>query len=215
MPRAQARGVAALVQNDTRIAGRVRADGVHIDTGLADLAAAVEKLRPKLIVGAGGLRSRHEAMTAGEANPDYLFFGRLDGDNEDDVFEQGARPRRLVVVGLRDPGDRDGRADDRLGRDGGARGNRVRRPVPRRLRRPARSGRGGGGGQPPSRPHGGDRGMSRILEGLAALALSAAAAAAQIVLTPDAQQLPPRCRHRAHRRPWPSRHRRPTRQRAL
>jgi thiamine-phosphate pyrophosphorylase len=86
VPRAQARGAAALVQNDTRIAGRAKADGVHIDSGMADLAAAVEKLRPKLIVGCGGLRSRHEAMTAGEANPDYLFFGRLDGDTEDDVF---------------------------------------------------------------------------------------------------------------------------------
>lgn len=86
VPRAQARGAAALVRNDTRIAGRARADGVHIDTGMADLAAAVEKLRPKLIVGAGGLRSRHEAMEAGEANPDYLFFGRLDGDTEDGIF---------------------------------------------------------------------------------------------------------------------------------
>src|SRR5690349_17972808 len=52
VPRAQARGAAALVQNDTRIAGRARADGVHVDAGIADLAAAVEKLRPRLIVGA-------------------------------------------------------------------------------------------------------------------------------------------------------------------
>lgn len=88
VPRAQARGAAALVQNDTRIAGRSRADGVHIDTGIADLAAAAGKLRPKLIVGAGGLRSRHEAMLAGEANPDYLFFGRLDGDTGDDIFHK-------------------------------------------------------------------------------------------------------------------------------
>ncbi len=88
VPRAQARGAAALVQNDTRIAGRTRADGVHIDTNIADLTAAIEKFRPKLIVGAGGLRSRHEAMVAGEANPDYLFFGRLDGDRDDDTFHK-------------------------------------------------------------------------------------------------------------------------------
>ena len=88
VPRAQARGVAALILNDTRIAGRTHADGVHIDTGIADLAAATGKLRPKLIVGAGGIRSRHEAMEAGEANPDYLFFGRLDGDRDDDVFHK-------------------------------------------------------------------------------------------------------------------------------
>lgn len=84
--RAQSRNVAAIVQNDTRIAGRTRADGVHVDTGITDLAAASGKLRPKMIVGAGGIRSRHDGMVAGEANPDYLFFGRLDGDSEDDVF---------------------------------------------------------------------------------------------------------------------------------
>ena len=88
VPRAQARGAAALVQNDTRIAGRARADGVHVDSGLSDLRAAVEKLRPKLIVGAGGFRTRHDAMAAGEANPDYLFFGRLDGDTGDDIFDK-------------------------------------------------------------------------------------------------------------------------------
>jgi thiamine-phosphate pyrophosphorylase len=88
VPRAQARGAAALVRNDTRIAGRARADGVHIDAGLADLKTAVEKLRPKLIVGAGGFRTRHDAMAAGEANPDYLFFGRLDGDTGDDIFDK-------------------------------------------------------------------------------------------------------------------------------
>ena len=88
VPRAQARGVAALVHNDTRIAGRAHADGVHVDSGVADLSTAVQKLRPKMIVGAGGLRSRHEAMTAGEADPDYLFFGRLDGDTEDDIFHK-------------------------------------------------------------------------------------------------------------------------------
>jgi thiamine-phosphate pyrophosphorylase len=87
-PAAQARGVAVLVHNDTRVAGRARADGVHIDSGPADLAAAVEKLRPKLIVGAGGFRTRHDAMIAGEANPDYLFFGRLDGDNADTIFRK-------------------------------------------------------------------------------------------------------------------------------
>jgi thiamine-phosphate pyrophosphorylase len=85
-PAAQARGVAVLVHNDTRVAGRARADGVHIDTSLADVAETAEKLRPKLIVGAGGARTRHDAMALGEANPDYLFFGRLDGDNAGGIF---------------------------------------------------------------------------------------------------------------------------------
>jgi len=86
VPVAQSRSAAALVHNDTRIAGRARADGVHVDTGPADLGIAIETLRPARIVGAGGLRSRHDAMLAGETNPDYLFFGRLDGDTGESIF---------------------------------------------------------------------------------------------------------------------------------
>ena len=79
-PIAQAHGVAALVSADTRIAARVGADGVHIDTGIDDLRLAVEAFRPKRIVGAGGVASRHEAMTVGELDPDYVFFGNLATD---------------------------------------------------------------------------------------------------------------------------------------
>lgn len=87
VPIAAARGVATLIHNDTRIAGRTGADGVHVDSGAADLADAVAGLRPKKkIVGAGGIRSRHEAMLAGEADPDYVFFGRLDGDTGEAIF---------------------------------------------------------------------------------------------------------------------------------
>src|SRR4051812_5228026 len=66
VPIAAARGVAALIHNDTRIVGRAGADGVHVDSSAADLADAVAALRPKRIVGAGGIRSRDEAMRAGE-----------------------------------------------------------------------------------------------------------------------------------------------------
>lgn len=86
VPLAQSRNVAAVVHNDTRIAGRARADGVHIDTGPADLRIAIDTFRPAKIVGAGGLHSRHDAMLAGEANLDYLFFGRLDGDTGESIF---------------------------------------------------------------------------------------------------------------------------------
>jgi len=88
VPIAIARNAAALIQNDSRIAGRVGADGVHIDTGLTDLAAATAALRPKKIVGAGDLKSRHDAMLAGDAGPDYVFFGRLDGDTGDAIFDK-------------------------------------------------------------------------------------------------------------------------------
>ncbi|MBN9011189.1 MAG: thiamine phosphate synthase, partial [Rhizobiales bacterium] len=79
-----------IVENDTRVAGRVGADGVHVTTSIPDLRDAIASLRPRKIVGAGNLRSRHEAMEAGELNPDYVFFGRLDGDNNDGIFDKTA-----------------------------------------------------------------------------------------------------------------------------
>jgi thiamine-phosphate pyrophosphorylase len=86
VPIAQDAGTAAILQGDTRIVGRTQADGVLIDTGPADLAAAVAAMRPKRMIGAAGIASRHDALTAGEASPDFLFFGRLDGDIADGVF---------------------------------------------------------------------------------------------------------------------------------
>ena len=77
-PIAQGRDVAVLVRNDTRAGGRAKADGVHVDTGPADLAAALETFHPAGIVGAGGLHTRHEAMEAGDTATDYVFFGDLD-----------------------------------------------------------------------------------------------------------------------------------------
>jgi thiamine-phosphate pyrophosphorylase len=88
MPIAEARGVATLVHNDTRVAGRVRADGVHVDTGIDDLAAAVAAAKGKRMVGAGGVTSRHDAMLLSEAEPDYLFFGLLDGDRSPEIFDK-------------------------------------------------------------------------------------------------------------------------------
>jgi thiamine-phosphate pyrophosphorylase len=86
VPIAHSYDVAALIHNDTRIAGRTGADGVHVDTGLDDLAAAITAFHPNRIVGAGGLASRHDAMLAGEAQPDYVFFGRLGGDAGAGIF---------------------------------------------------------------------------------------------------------------------------------
>jgi thiamine-phosphate pyrophosphorylase len=88
VPVGQRHNVAVIIQNDTRVAGRSKADGVHVDSGLADLRAAIDALRPGKIVGAGDLKSRHDAMLAGEADPDYVFFGRLDGDYGEEVGER-------------------------------------------------------------------------------------------------------------------------------
>lgn len=80
VPVIQAAGAAALVAGDSRIAGRARADGLHIAGGVVDLAEAIEKHAPKLIVGGGNAQERHRALEIGELQPDYIFFGKLDGD---------------------------------------------------------------------------------------------------------------------------------------
>jgi thiamine-phosphate pyrophosphorylase len=53
---------------------------VHINGPVADLAEAAEKFMPKLIVGAGRAADRHQALEIGEIGPDYIFFGKIDGD---------------------------------------------------------------------------------------------------------------------------------------
>ncbi|MCB5203881.1 thiamine phosphate synthase [Neorhizobium sp. T786] len=80
MPIIQNAGAAAIVAGDSRIAGRAKADGLHMVGARADLQEAIEKFTPKMIVGAGGIAERHTALEVGELQPDYIFFGKLDGD---------------------------------------------------------------------------------------------------------------------------------------
>jgi thiamine-phosphate pyrophosphorylase len=72
---AAAADCALLIEQDARLAARVGADGVHVAGASADLASAIESLKPERIVGAGFLRTRDEAMTAGELGADYVMFG--------------------------------------------------------------------------------------------------------------------------------------------
>ena len=92
-PIAQKRGVAVLVRNDTRATGRAKADGIHVDTGTADLKSALESFHPASIVGCGNLATRHEAMEAGETEVDYVFFGDLDAP---ETADGQARARDLA-----------------------------------------------------------------------------------------------------------------------
>ncbi|MGJ3263616.1 MAG: thiamine phosphate synthase [Salinarimonas sp.] len=63
-----------------RVATRAGADGVHA-RDLAEARVLRERLETDRIVGVGGFRTRHDAMTAGEIGVDYLMFGepRADG----------------------------------------------------------------------------------------------------------------------------------------
>ncbi|MBC7281758.1 thiamine phosphate synthase [Hoeflea sp.] len=80
VPVIQAAGAAALVAGDSRVAGRVKPDGLHIEVGPTAMAEAVERHAPGLIVGGGNARERHSALSIGEAQPDYVMFGSISGD---------------------------------------------------------------------------------------------------------------------------------------
>jgi thiamine-phosphate pyrophosphorylase len=82
----QRRDVALLVDDRPEIVARAGADGAHL-TGVTNLAAALALLKPERIAGAGGLRSRHDAMLAGEAGADYVMFGEPDRHGRRPSFE--------------------------------------------------------------------------------------------------------------------------------
>jgi thiamine-phosphate pyrophosphorylase len=87
VPLAQNAGAAAIIANDTQTAGRCNADGIHLDlpggnVGVPILGEAIEKYTPAKIVGAGNVKTRHMGLCLGEAYPDYLFFGNLNGDTK-------------------------------------------------------------------------------------------------------------------------------------
>ncbi len=83
----QRRDIALLLDGHPGLVARAGADGAHL-TGLEALQAALPALKPDRIAGSGGLRSRHDAMLAGETNADYVMFGE---------------PERLSVAGGRPP----------------------------------------------------------------------------------------------------------------
>jgi thiamine-phosphate pyrophosphorylase len=79
-PIIQSAGAAALVADSIQIAARAKADGVHITGPVAAVKEAVDKLAPRLIVGAACDGTRNDALDKGEHRPDYMFFGKIDGD---------------------------------------------------------------------------------------------------------------------------------------
>ncbi|EJF89734.1 hypothetical protein ME1_00504 [Bartonella vinsonii subsp. arupensis OK-94-513] len=78
----QGNDIALLIAGDSRIAGRVKADGLHVESDLNTLANLENQKREQKIIGFGNLRNRHSAMLAGEAGVDYLLFGKLGADKK-------------------------------------------------------------------------------------------------------------------------------------
>lgn len=79
---AQAANVATVIAGEPRIATRVQADGMHLEGRVDDLSAAIAKYQSKMMVGCGNIKTRDDAMMLGEAEPDYVFFGKFGYDNK-------------------------------------------------------------------------------------------------------------------------------------
>jgi thiamine-phosphate pyrophosphorylase len=93
VPIIQDAGAAALIAGDSRVVGRSKADGLHITGPASEIADAIDRYADKLIVGGGNAADRHTALAVGEERPDYIFFGKLDGDIKPD-----AHPKNLALA---------------------------------------------------------------------------------------------------------------------
>lgn len=88
IPIVQAFETAAILDGDAALAIKLQADGAHLNLPAKAFKSAAAELKAKsMIAGAGGLQSRHEAMTAGEAGADYVWFGPLKGNASDESRE--------------------------------------------------------------------------------------------------------------------------------
>jgi thiamine-phosphate pyrophosphorylase len=93
VPLIQEAGAAALIAGDSRVAGRAKADGLHLTGNAQELSDAIDRHAPKLIVGGGNATDRHTALEIGEVRPDYIFFGKLGGD-----IKPEAHPKNLALA---------------------------------------------------------------------------------------------------------------------
>jgi thiamine-phosphate pyrophosphorylase len=88
-PAVQNTGAALLIEGNAELVARGGADGAHL-TGIDALQEALPTLKPDRIAGVGGLITRHDSMSAGEAGADYVLFGEPDG--------RGARPSAEAIA---------------------------------------------------------------------------------------------------------------------
>jgi thiamine-phosphate pyrophosphorylase len=88
-PVVQNSGAALLLDGHVELVARGGADGAHL-TGIEAMADALPTLKPDRIAGVGGLATRHDSMSAGEAGADYVLFGEPDA--------RGQRPSSEAIA---------------------------------------------------------------------------------------------------------------------
>ncbi len=82
IPLAHIHNCAFLIDNNIGLVKQLGADGVHINNDINLLEKAIKQLKPELIVGFGNIDNRHDAMIGGELGADYIFFGEIEGNND-------------------------------------------------------------------------------------------------------------------------------------
>ena len=93
-PAAQEHGAAVIVTTEAKadlatIAARGGADGVHIAGDPALVRELRDRLKSERALGVGGIRTKDDAMTFGEAGVDYLLFGEPRPDGSLPSLESG------------------------------------------------------------------------------------------------------------------------------
>jgi thiamine-phosphate pyrophosphorylase len=78
-PAAQAAGAAVLIEGEPGLVRTLGVDGLHVAGTVAAVREAIAALKPGHIVGVGDVLSRHDAMSKGELDIDYILFGPLSG----------------------------------------------------------------------------------------------------------------------------------------
>lgn len=76
----QARGIAVIVDGDTRTAGRIGADGLQIGAEAPLLQDTKAQHGARMMVGVTNVKTRHNALLLGEGEPDYIMFGKQGTD---------------------------------------------------------------------------------------------------------------------------------------
>lgn len=80
LPIIQDAGAAGLVMFDTQLMGRSNADGLFVPSDIDVLLEMKGRFHPDKIIGFGGAKNKHNSMVAGDVGPDFIFFGKVDGD---------------------------------------------------------------------------------------------------------------------------------------
>ena len=78
-------GVPVIGVTEPRIVARAGAHGIHVRGSGRQVADAVGEYQERMMVGTSAGDTRDQALSVGEARPDYVFFGKIGGDTHSEA----------------------------------------------------------------------------------------------------------------------------------